>query len=55
MIQDGALILVLAGIVVALFASRIDATAKKSPVFKYAMMGTIVALALFVAITLYKL
>lgn len=52
--KDLALILICAGIIVALFSSYIDNAAKNNIVVKYALIVSMIALVLFIGITLYN-
>lgn len=50
-----ALILICAGIIVAIFSSNIDSAAKNHIIIKYALIVSMIGLVLFIGITLYNI
>ena len=52
--KDFALILICAGVIVAIFSSNIDNAAKKHIIVKYVLIVSMVALVLFISIILYN-
>lgn len=53
--KDFALILFCVGIIVTIFSSNIDNAAKKHIIVKYALIVSMIALVLFICITLYNI